>query len=96
MAAARPPIRWDRVGRTALLFVVALMIYLYAGPASTLFETLDEASAKREQVAALKARNDSLRARKDQLIRPSTLEQEARKLGMVRAGERAYVITNLP
>jgi hypothetical protein len=31
-----------------------------------------------------------------QLRDPGALEQEARKLGMVRQGERAYVIEDLP
>ena len=96
MALARQGIRWDRVGRTALLCVLGLMIYLYVGPARGLMEAFGEAADKREQVAALKARNDALRTRKAQLLQPSTLELEARKLGMVRAGERAYVIKNLP
>ena len=39
--------------------------------------------------ARLKARLDSLRA-------PDAIEREARRLGMVRRGEQAFVIENLP
>ena len=44
----------------------------------------------------MKAENVELRERLRALRDPGALEREARKLGMVRAGERAYVIENLP
>lgn len=97
-APRRPPrtIRWDRLGRVALLFVFVLVLYLYIGPTRTWLATYKEAERKRADVAALKAENEKLRARKSQLRRPGTLEREARRIGMVRAGERAYVVQDLP
>lgn len=89
-------IRWDRVGRTALLLVAALVVYLYVGPVASWVTTLKESKRRQAQVAALKRENARLTARRDALHRTSTLEQEARSLGMVRAGERAYVISGLP
>ena len=94
--AAAGRIRWDRVGRIALLCVLVGMVYLYVGPTLTWIETYKEAGERREEVAALKDRNRELRSRRDQLKRPGTLEREARLRGMVRAGERAYVIQDLP
>ena len=94
MAAAR--IRWDRVGRWALIFVFALIVYLYIGPARTWLATYDEAKRQRAQVAQLKAENARLREAKRALQGADALEREARELGMVRAGERAYVIEGLP
>ena len=96
MAAAQTRIRWDRLGRWALLFVLGLVVYLYIGPARTWISTYGEARGKREEVAALHAENARLRARRADLARPSALEREARRLGMVQAGERAYVIKSLP
>jgi cell division protein FtsB len=96
MAAARTRIRWDRLGRWALLFVLALVIYLYIGPARSWVSTWREARQKREEVATLRAENDRLRARRADLRRESALEREARRLGMVKAGERAYIIEGLP
>ena len=55
-----------------------------------------EARQKREEVATLRAENDRLRAHRDDLERASALEREARRLGMVKAGERAYIIEGLP
>ena len=96
MASAHTRIRWDRLGRWALLFVVALLLYLYIGPTRTWYTTWREAGQKREQVAALRAENERLKARRDDLRRESALEREARRLGMVKAGERAYIIEGLP
>ena len=42
------------------------------------------------------AENERLRARRDALKRQSSLEREARRLGMVKAGERMYVVEGLP
>jgi cell division protein FtsB len=96
MAAAHTRIRWDRLGRWALLFVLALVLYLYVGPATTWVSTWKEARQKREEVATLRAENERLRARRDDLKRDSALEREARRLGMVKAGERAYIVEGLP
>jgi cell division protein FtsB len=92
MAAAPSRIRWDRVGRWALICVFAFVIYLYVGPARTWLSTYGEAKRKREDVAKLRAQNEQLRERKRQLQRPGAVELEARKLGMVKAGEKLYVV----
>jgi cell division protein FtsB len=92
MAAAPTRIRWDRVGRWALICVFALVIYLYIGPARTWMSTYAEAKRKRDDVASLRAQNERLRARKQRLERSGAVELEARKLGMVKAGEKLYVI----
>jgi len=89
-------IRWDRVGRTALLCVLGGVLLLYVGPAHTWVSTWQEARAKRAEVGQLQAENHRLRARRDALRQTSALEREARRLGMVRPGERAYVIARLP
>jgi cell division protein FtsB len=92
MAAASSRIRWDRVGRWALICVFAFVIYLYIGPARNWVSTYGEAKRKRADVAALQAENARLRERKERLERTGAVELEARKLGMVKAGEKLYVI----
>jgi cell division protein FtsB len=94
MAAAR--IRWDRIGRWALIGVFALVLYLYIGPARTWVSTWLEAKQRRADIATLRAENEKLRARRAALERPGALEREARRLGMVKAGEREYVVRGLP
>jgi cell division protein FtsB len=89
-------IRWDRLGRWALIAVLGFVLYLYVGPAVTWVSTLKEAKRKRADVAALKTENQRLRARRKELRDPAALEREARRLGMVKAGEKSYVIEGLP
>jgi cell division protein FtsB len=91
----RTRIRWDRLGRWALIGVFALVLYLYIGPAVRWVQTYREAARQREQVADLRAENRRLRERKAELSAPGALEREARRLGMVKAGERAYIVQGL-
>ena len=89
-------IRWDRLGRWALIAVFAFVIYLYIGPAASWVSTYREAKKRRAEVAALKTENQRLRERRRDLRDPASLEREARRLGMVKAGEKSYVIEGLP
>ena len=92
MAAASSRIRWDRVGRWALICVFAFVIYLYIGPAVTWVSTYGEAKRKRDEVTSLRERNEQLRREQRRLQRHGAVELEARRLGMVKAGEKLYVI----
>jgi cell division protein FtsB len=92
MPAASSRIRWDRVGRWALICVFAFVLYLYIGPARTWIGTYAEAKRKREEVANLRDRRELLLERKRALAREGAVEREARKLGMVKAGEKLYVV----
>jgi cell division protein FtsB len=88
-------IRWDRLGRWALIAVLGFVLYLYVGPAVTWVSTFKEAKSNRADVAALKADNARLRDRRRELQDPASLEREARRIGMVKAGEKSYVIEGL-
>lgn len=88
--------RWDRVGRMALLLVGVLLVWLYVNPLRTYIATLHEAKAKRAEVAELQREHAMLVHRQRALRRPGSIEIEARRLGMVRRDERAYVVTGLP
>ena len=97
MAARRAAtVRWDRVGRFALLLLLGVVLLLYVNPALNYIETWQAANAKRSQLDRLQAENKRLGARKRALREPATLEHEARALGKVRPGERAYLIKGLP
>lgn len=80
----------------ALLFVAVLLVFLYVGPVRTFFATRTEAHAKRDEVAQLQREHRALVRRQAALRRPSSIETEARRLGMVRRTERAYVVKGLP
>jgi cell division protein FtsB len=96
LPSRQPRVRWDRIGRLALLFVLVGLLYLYIGPARSYWATFHAAKAKRAEIARLQHENDRLRARQRALHQPSTLETEARRLGMVRPGEVPYVVRHLP
>ena len=96
MAGSTTRIRWDRLGRIALLFVAVFVVYLYIGPAHDWVVTYRESKQRKGDLAALRREHDRLLAHRDELRKPITLETEARSLGMVRGGEKAYVIKGLP
>ena len=91
-----PRVRWDRVGRIALLFVGVLLVCLYVNPLRTYVSTLQEARTKRAQVAELQREHSALERRQHVLRMPGSVEIEARRLGMVRPSERAYAVKGLP
>jgi len=95
MADFAPRVRWDRIGRMALLFVALLMLYLYINPLRTYISTWQEAKTKRGEVATMQREHRSLVARQHALRAPGAVETEARRLGMVHKDERAYVVRGL-
>ncbi len=90
MAASR--IRWDRLGRWALIAVFAFVLYLYIGPAVSWVSTYRQVGEKRAEVAQLEQRHEELKERRRALKDKRALEREARSLGMVKAGEKAFVV----
>ena len=68
------------------------MIYLYIGPARTWVTTYAEAERKRDDVASLRAAERAAARAQARLARAGAVELEARKLGMVKAGEKLYVV----
>ena len=98
MAARKPPparIRWDRLGRYALLTVLCAILLSYISPVSHWLRQSDTAKHEEAELAELQDENAELKGRIADLKRPLALEREARKLGMIKEGERAYVIENL-
>lgn len=88
-------VRWDRLGRVALLVVLAVIVLLYASPLKSWVAQKQTAAEYGAELRSLEAQNARLKARAEGLTRPDAIEREARRLGMVRQGERAYVIENL-
>jgi cell division protein FtsB len=92
----RSGIRWDRVGRFALLTTLVAILLLYISPAKHWIQQSRTASAQQDELRELTDENRELKRKVRALRDPGALEREARRLGMVRQGERAYVIENLP
>lgn len=99
-SASRSPrpavIRWDRISRYGLLIVFVGLLFLYVNPLRSYVQTLQESHARQAQVSALEREHRTLEARKRSLGEADVIEAEARRLGMVRPGERAFVVRNLP
>lgn len=96
--AARPRgrIRWDRLGRLALLAMLGVILLLYVSPTKHWIEQSGTRSAQKAELRDLSAENARLKKRVGALRDPDTLEREARRLGMIKRGERSYVIENPP
>jgi cell division protein FtsB len=84
------------VGRAGLLLVLLVIVGLYIGPSMSYFSAWRESRARNAEVERLQGAQERLQARKKDLQNPRIVEQEARRLGMVRAGERPYVVGDLP
>ena len=92
----RTSIRWDRLGRVALLGTLIVILLLYISPAKHWWQQSRTASAQKQELRDLTEENRALEKRVRALRDPGALEREARRLGMVRQGERAYVIEGIP
>lgn len=79
-----------------MLLVSLILLYLYISPARALISTLGESARRDQVVSQLERENAQLTLRRDSLEQASTLEQRARALGLVKPGEREYVISGLP
>lgn len=89
-------IRWDRLGRSALRLVFIGVALLYVHPLLSILSTRQDAQKRHGEVVRLAGEKRELQQRITALRGDKALEREARRLGMVRRGERAYVITGLP
>jgi cell division protein FtsB len=85
-------VRWDKLSRIALLGTLGVILLLYLSPAKHWWEASGTADDQRSQLQQLTKENDYLKHRVTTLRDPGALEREARRLGMVREGERSYVI----
>lgn len=72
------------------------LLFLYVNPARSYIDTLREAHHRSAEVRGLLDENHHLRAKRRALDDPRALEAAARSLGMVRPGERPYVVRGLP
>ena len=100
VAARRAPgaparVRWDRVGRVGLLVVLAVVVGLYVQQALSYLSTRALAQQQLSNVRRLERENAILARQQQALNDPGTIVRDARALGMVRPGERAYTITGL-
>jgi cell division protein FtsB len=84
------------VGRTGLLIMLVVVAGLYLQDAVNFIEARSEATSQHANVQRLAHANAALRKAQAGLNDPATIKRDARRLGMVQAGERPYVVIGLP
>jgi cell division protein FtsB len=78
-----------------MLCVLALIGYIGLKAMLALIATHAQAQQETSLVSSLRRQNRALERQQYQLSQPGTIINEARALGMVRAGEKSYVVTGL-
>jgi hypothetical protein len=89
-------VRWDRVGRAAMLCVLCALVYLYLSAGIHMFSTWRQSHRDSAAVVSMEHEHRRLLSQHATLSRQESLEAEARQLGMMKRGEQPYVIRGLP
>jgi hypothetical protein len=88
-------VNWDRLGRVALTIVLAVVLFSYLNPLVNFVHSYRGSEDAKARLAQLQQETARLERRVRATRDPSVLEREARRQGMIRLGERAYVIHDL-
>lgn len=88
-------IGWDRKFRFVMIGVFCLISWIGLKAGMALLAARSQAAQESSLVGSLKSQHRRLVAQEKALHQPSTIERDARQLGMVRLGERGYVVTGL-
>jgi hypothetical protein len=99
--AKRPPSRRRRASRSSILLrrlavaALVLIAFLYARPLRTYLHTRDTLAGRREQVRGLEVQKHELERRLTASSRTASLVLEARRLALVKPGERLFIVKGI-
>lgn len=79
-----------------MVVVLAVVLGLYVQQGLAYLSVRSQASQQAGIVKRLVGQNARLARQEKALNNPATIVQEARQLGMIKPGERPYVVTGLP
>lgn len=79
-----------------LLVVLAVVLGLYVQQGLSYLSVRSQADQQSAIVKRLAHQNAVLARQQRALKNPATIAEDARKLGMIKPGERPYVVTGLP
>jgi cell division protein FtsB len=79
-----------------MLCVMVALVYLYLSAGIRMLSSWGESKRDSAQVRVLEGQNRTLRQQHATLASPTTVQEEARRLGMIRPGEQGYVVSGLP
>jgi cell division protein FtsB len=83
-------INWERLGRVALVLVLAAVVVSYVSPSLNLFDAWRDSKSERSRLVDLERENKRLQERIAELGVPDAAERAARRGGMVTASELPY------
>ena len=83
------------MGRIALVLVLFGVMVSYLNPLVGVLEAWQGSKSSESELAQLKQEKVELTHQLREVSSPATLEREARRLGMVKPGEHAYVVHGL-
>jgi cell division protein FtsB len=81
--------------RWLILGVAVLIGFLYYRPLSTYLETKQELERRTSELHELKEDRTALERRLAGAEEPTSVERQARRLGLVRPGERLFIVTGV-
>jgi hypothetical protein len=79
-----------------MLCVAGALAYLYLSAGIHMFSTWRQARGDSATVTAMQHEHVLLKRQHEVLGRRQTMEEEARRLGLMKRGEQAYVVSGLP
>jgi cell division protein FtsB len=79
-----------------MLAVLVAIAYLYLSAALRLLSAWGESKRDAAQVRVLEGQNRLLERQRSLLTSAGSVQTQARRLGMIRAGEQPYVVSGLP
>jgi len=87
-----------RLRPTRLLAIGGLVLvgFFYWKPAHAYLHTKHEVQVRRAEVRALQAEQARLQRRITEIASGSQLVREARRLGLVKPGERLFIVKGIP
>ena len=93
---SRGGINWDRFGRVALVIVLFGVLFSYLNPVVNFIHAWSDSKSTKQHLVELRQENLQLQHQAASDSSDAVLVREARRLGMVRPGERAWAIKHLP
>lgn len=79
----------------ALVLVLFGVLVSYLNPVVNLVDAWRDSRVSEERLGELQRENLTLEEQVEEAASPLTVEREARRLGMVRPGERSYVVRGI-
>ena len=74
--------------------MLGVIVLLYVSPVRHWIQQSSTQDHQQQRLDELKQENQRLEGRLRYLKRPGSVDREARRLGMVKRGERAFVVPN--